>query len=75
MSVPSPRISGKKIPTDPHINEANIISWFGLKLDFVAKEALLLKDDMNKIAKIPKKGPVIKTKGRISIRWGEISVN
>ena len=75
VSVPSPKISGKKIPTDPHMNEANIMSWFGLKLDFAAKEALRLNDDMNKIAKIPKKGPVIKTKGRISIRFGETSVN
>ena len=75
MSVPSPRISGKKIPTDPHISEANIINWFGLNLEFAAKEALRLKDDINKIAKIPKKGPVIKTKGRISIKLGETSLN
>ena len=75
VSVPSPKISGKKIPTDPHMNEANIMSWFGLKLDFAAKEALRLNDDINKRAKIPKKGPVIKTKGRISIRFGETSVN
>ena len=75
VSVPSPKISGKKIPTDPHMNEANIMSWFGLKLDFAAKEALRLNDDINKIAKIPKKGPVINTKGRISIRFGETSVN
>ena len=34
VSVPSPKISGKKIPTDPHMNEANIMSWFGFKLDF-----------------------------------------
>jgi hypothetical protein len=75
VSVPSPRISGTKIPTDPHISEANIINWFELKFDFVAKEALRLKDDINKIAKIPKKGPVIRTKGRISIKFGVTSLN
>ena len=75
MSVPRPSISGIKIPTDPHIIEANIINWFGLKLDFAAKEALRLSEDINKIAKIPKKGPEIKTKGRISIKFGETSLN
>ena len=40
-----------------------------LNFDFAAKEALFLKDDINKIAKIPKKGPVIKTKEEFQLSW------